>query len=77
MSLFLHHSSMSSIQVQGSFELPTVEGVNEDASQQYKIACAQVLPSENGVNGKGGLDKLESYAKEAASKGADGEHHGG
>lgn len=63
---------MSSVQLQGSFDLPKVVGITPDESQQYKIACAQVLPSENGVNGKGGLDKLELYAKEAASKGADG-----
>jgi hypothetical protein len=64
---------MTAIQVQGTFELRKVVGITPDESQQYKIACAQVLPSENGVNGKGGLDKLELYAKEAASKGADGE----
>lgn len=46
-------------------------GTNENV---VKIACAQVLPSENGMTGEeGGLRKMERYASKAASMGADGE----
>jgi predicted amidohydrolase len=60
-----------SIRIQGNFDLPSVSGLEPDQQFEYRIACAQVLPSENGVKGKGGLDKLEEYAKEAAKREAD------
>lgn len=59
------------IEIQGNFDLPSVSGIQTDSQYEYRIACAQVLPSENGVKGKGGLDKLEEYAKEAAKHKAD------
>lgn len=59
------------IQVQGNFNLPSISDLQADHQYEYRIACAQVLPSENGVKGKGGLDKLEEYAKEAAKHEAD------
>lgn len=64
---------MTSIVVHGSLDPPRAEGVEYDDTRLYKIACAQVYPSEDGTHGQGGLDKLEAYAKEAASRGADGE----
>jgi len=63
---------MSSIKVQGSLEPHKAYKLADDESKLLKIACAQVFPSENGINGEGGLDKLEAYTKEAAGKGADG-----
>lgn len=66
-------STIEQINVQGTLDLPSVTGISPDESSIYRIACAQVLPSENGITGKGGLDKLEAYTKEAAKRGADGE----
>lgn len=65
---------MSAIKIHGSLKAVEATGLEQDESQLFKIACAQVLPSKNGVDGKGGLDKLETFAKEAAKRGADGEH---
>ncbi|PWN90300.1 carbon-nitrogen hydrolase [Acaromyces ingoldii] len=38
---------------------------------ELRIACAQVLPSEQGPRGAGGLDKLQRFAERAAQAGAD------
>lgn len=60
------------IVTQGSLEPPQIPGLEESATHQYRIACAQVLPSEDGITGDGGLGKLQAYAEEAARLGADG-----
>ncbi|UZJ57365.1 hypothetical protein CBS101457_006685 [Exobasidium rhododendri] len=62
---------MPAIEVQGNFNVDKVYGLQDDESQLYRIASAQVFPSENGVDGEGGLDKLKSFTEEAARKGAD------
>lgn len=67
---------MTSIKVLGSLAAPKAYGIEPDESKLFKIACAQVLPSENGVDGEGGLDKLECFAEEAAARGADGAYNG-
>lgn len=60
-----------SLAVQGSLEPPQAPGLARDEASLLRIACAQVLPSE--TIGLGDIDKLATYAKEAARHGADGE----
>lgn len=58
------------VTVQGSLKPPKVADLAADEASLIRIACAQVLPSEDSE--RGDLDKLATYAKEAAAHGADG-----
>jgi hypothetical protein len=63
---------MSAVDIQGSFKVNKAYGLEDDESKLYRIASAQVFPSEDGVDGAGGLGKLKAFTEEAAKKGADG-----
>lgn len=63
------------ILIQGSYEpLPTSP---DDAIHFFRLALAQVLPSEEGLHGQDpeamGMGKLRRYAQMASEEGADGE----
>lgn len=63
------------ISSKADMEIRTIGSLEQgDDESIIKIACAQVLPSQNGMTGEeGGLNKLAQYTAKAASLGADGE----
>lgn len=55
----------------GTLASQSTPGLPASDADELRIACAQVLPSEQGPRGSGGLAKLERFAERAAQAGAD------